>query len=90
MVAFLQKIRISTCDSNYLEKQDYSHNFSDFCLENPVFLTSEIPGFSEPKLEKPCISEFRETKSENLVFIRQESTLVLNQKNLFFSVFQDL
>ena len=65
-------------------------NFSDFGLENPVFLTSEIPGFSEPKLEKPCISEFRKTKSEKSGIYKAEKRSISESEKLRFSVFQNL
>ena len=59
-------------------------------LENPVFLTSEIPGFSEPKLEQPCISEFRKTKLEKPGIYKAEKRSISESEKPGFSVFQDL
>ena len=60
-----------------------------YLLENPVFMTSEIPGFSEPKLDKPCISEFRKTKSEKPGIYTAEKRSISESEKPGFSVFHD-
>ena len=46
--------------------------------------TSEISGFSEPKLEKPCISEFRKTKSEKPRTYKEEKRSISESEETWF------
>ena len=43
-----------------------------------------MPGFSEPKLEKACISEFRKTKSEKPGIYKEEKRSISESEKIWF------